>query len=175
MLGEFERAIEDDGDDTQYISASALLCLGRQEEALAMGRSAIDRSSPSYHLRLLISALTAFAGRDRAATLENIRRLEALPAFSDPEGYYYWSLAYAGIDERERALELLERMVENGFHAVRALEVNPFLRPLASDPRFIALLARAREKQARSEQAFAEADGPRLLGLQHPPRFTESH
>jgi hypothetical protein len=56
------------------------------------------------------------------------------------------------LGDADSALDWLENAVELGFLNHRYLaEIDPILAPLRGDPRFRALIARAREKQAELE------------------------
>jgi serine/threonine protein kinase/tetratricopeptide (TPR) repeat protein len=170
MRGEFEQAIAADNDDPAYVTAVALLCLGRDREAAALAHSGRSRSVANTHLVQILKAVTGLVEKDRQGVRESVRQLlQSYPAFADPEGLYYWAHAYAGIEDHDAALDLLERMVDTGLRCVCALEVTPFFEPFRASPRFAALLARAREHQERAERAFADADGYPLLGLPRPP------
>ena len=67
--------------------------------------------------------------------------------------YSWWvACAYAMLGDADSALDWLENAIELGFLNHRYLgEIDPILAPLRGDPRFQALMARAREKQAELE------------------------
>jgi len=167
MRGEFERAMEFDSDDPAYVTAIALVAMGRLTEAQALCRSAHERSPDNAPLLLVVDAVTALISRDRRAAGAAVDRLLAFPVFSDPEGLYYWAHVCAGTGDFDRAIELLGRGVDIGLHCADGLEVSSF-DALKPDPRFEALVDRARVHQAAAVRAFAAADGPRLLGLSDP-------
>jgi serine/threonine protein kinase/tetratricopeptide (TPR) repeat protein len=169
MKGEFDRAIELDADDPPYLTAVALVATGRAEEAAELCRKAHERTPANAHLILVLNAVTALVENDVTAGRAAVDRLLAFPAFSDPEGLYYWAHTCTGIGDTGRALDLLDRAVDSGLHCVEAFEVPPVFDILRNAPRFQALMERAREQHARAAQAFADAEGPQLLGLQRPP------
>jgi hypothetical protein len=51
-------------------------------------------------------------------------------------------IAYSGTGQKERALELLQRMYAEHSNAVVQIKVDPMFDPLRSDPRFKDLLLR---------------------------------
>jgi eukaryotic-like serine/threonine-protein kinase len=169
MRGEFERVIEHDVDESRYLSMAALMCLGRPQAVVDLYEKAQTRQLGDHHLLLLVNAFGGLATNNPGLARDGIDRLLMFPAFSDPEGYYYWAAVCAYLGERERAFALLRRVVDNGLVAVRGLETNPMLRSLESDSRYQPILDEMREKRAHAERAFADADGPRLLGLPQPP------
>jgi non-specific serine/threonine protein kinase len=163
--GEFERAIEFDVDDPAYVSAVALVVLGRREEATALCRAARERTPANAHLLQVLAAVSAMSAGDKVAGIAAIDGLLSLPMFTDPEGLYYWAHASTELGDHDRALNLLEKAVSTGLHSVSALESTPTFEPLRSTPRFRQLVENARARQAEAERTFADADGPRLLGL----------
>jgi TolB-like protein len=165
MTGDFERAIELDVDDPAYLTVFSLQALGRSEDAMRLCQEARGRSPANGTLTPLLDGLASALAGDREAGMAAIARLESLEAFSDPEGLFYWGQASAGLVDHESALDLLSRAVDTGFHCVRGFEVSPILSALRPLPAFAAILDRARLRQAAAAKAFADADGPRLLGL----------
>jgi eukaryotic-like serine/threonine-protein kinase len=165
LSGDFERAIELDVDDPAYLTVLSLHALGRSEEALALCRTAPGRSPFNEQLQLLVQGLRSLLEGRAEEAMGVIARMELLPTFSDPEGLYYWAQIAAGCGDHDHALSLLSRAVETGFCCLSGFEVSPLLSPLRPLPAFAALFDRARERQRVAATAFADADGPRLLGL----------
>jgi hypothetical protein len=112
-------------------------------------------------LQLFECLLTGDQTRGHAALAE----LTAYRGFSDPEGWYYWGQGAALVSDRAFALEMLQRAVSTGFACPRAFESSPLLDSLRGMPAFADVLARAREGHEVAAEAFAKADGHRLLGL----------
>jgi TolB-like protein len=166
MSGDLEHAMELDSDDPPYLTAASLVLLGRKDEAVALCTAAHHRTDlNNRHLLYLLDGLTSFVDGKQVAGVESIQRLlHEFPAFSDPEGLYYWAYCLAGLGESESALDLLARSAEGGMTCVRALSLPPFL-PLHSDSRFGEILARITSRQDAANRAFEDAGGPRLLGL----------
>jgi eukaryotic-like serine/threonine-protein kinase len=164
MSGDFERAIEVDCDDPPYVSVLSMLALGRATEAIAVRRESRTRTPANVHLIEIVDAFTAIVDGDPGRGREAVNRLREFPAFRDPEGHYYWAQAAANLGDFDNALDMLAQAVESGFHCVQGLEA-PSFDSLRSLPRFAQLADRAREHQSAAVHAFAEADGPKLLGL----------
>ena len=165
MSGEFTKAIEMDVDQPPYVTILSLLAIGRNDDALSLSRSVRASQPLNEHLASIVDSIVA--GREarfdegRAA----VHRLMTLPAFSDPEGFYYWAQAAALVRDTPMALQLLGRAVGTGMHCVRALETNPHFDALRTDQRFNDIVQRARTAQTIGERGFADADGYRLLGI----------
>jgi TolB-like protein len=165
MLGEFERAIEHDADDPPYLTAIALFATGRGGEAAAICERAYARHPANSHLVLVLDAVTALLENRPDHGRAVLARLLEFREFSDPEGLFYWAQTAAEIGDLDRALELLERAVDLGFHCVNGFVVSPAFDVIRTHARFKTLIGRAREHQARAFRAFADAGGHDLLGL----------
>jgi TolB-like protein len=168
MLGQYQRAIDIDADQVPYISMVAHMSLGQMEQAAELGRRARRAGGDSPQFTLILDLFDATLNNDPAKARQAIEQLNASPGFSDPEGWYYWALGSASVQEREFALDLLEQAVTAGFHCPRALETSPLFDDLRGTTRFAKVLGVAREGHDAAAIAFAKADGYRLLGLPRP-------
>jgi hypothetical protein len=70
----------------------------------------------------------------------------------------------ARLDEHTSALELLERIVKEGFFSYQILQRDPWLDPIRGERRFNAIVARARERSQDAEAEFHRLGGDQLLG-----------
>ena len=165
MSGEFSKAIEMDVDQPPYVTILSMLALGRNDDALHLCRTVKASQPMNEHLASIVDSIVAGRERRFDEGRAAIQRLMTLPAFSDPEGFYYWAQAAALVDDGATALQLLGRAVGTGMHCLRALETNAHFDTLRTDPRFSAIVQRARAAQNINERAFADADGYRLLGI----------
>ena len=86
----------------------------------------------------------------------------------DPEGRYYVARHLAHLGEPDGALELLARVVPDGFFCVPALTRDPWLDPLRGTPAFGAVLRDAEARHRRAVISFLTAEGDRVLGVPHP-------
>jgi serine/threonine protein kinase/tetratricopeptide (TPR) repeat protein len=165
LNGDFEKAIAVDVDDPPYITMLSLQELGRDQDLLALHQTTHARSSGNVHLMFFVDAVAATVEGDIATGLEAVAKLRAFPAFSDPEGLYLWARASAGLGDYEGALEMAALAVDTGLHCVRAFETAPAFDAIRRDPRFVALVDRARVGQTAAARAFTAAGGHELLGL----------
>jgi TolB-like protein/Flp pilus assembly protein TadD len=148
MLGDYERAHSDVHKDIFYMLPLTLIMLGRAEEARSLLRETVERNPDRQFHAYHESLLWIIEGNHDAA----LRAIDTVVEHNrDPEALFYMTRAYARIDEREKALDLLER-VSRGFFAVYAFEHDPWLEPLRHSPRFREILrsAAARHAQARA-------------------------
>jgi hypothetical protein len=73
-----------------------------------------------------------------------------------------WLLCDVG--EHEQGLLYLRRALAKAYFAAPTLSASPSFDPLRIDPRFLAILAEAKEGRQQALIAFREAGGERLLG-----------
>jgi pentatricopeptide repeat protein len=117
-----------------------LAMLGREEEAMRQLRETMaagnrDRQYRAYHEGLL----GTLEGHREAA----LSALDTVVSHNrDPEALFYMMRSYARLGERDRALDLLER-ISRSFFPVTAFERDPWLDPLRDSPRFAEILRRA--------------------------------
>ncbi|HET7218198.1 MAG TPA: hypothetical protein VFJ02_09115, partial [Vicinamibacterales bacterium] len=168
MRGDYEKAMELDRDEPRYLTAIALVCLGRTEDAIAHCLAERQRTPANAHLTRVLDLVSALAERNLELGRTTVTRLLSYPAFSDPEGLFYWAHTSAGLGDRDAAIDALRQAVEGGFHCPAGLETTPVFHLLRGDSRFDALLAKAHAQHVLAIQAFAEAGGHRLLGLPRP-------
>jgi serine/threonine protein kinase/tetratricopeptide (TPR) repeat protein len=165
MLGQYQRATEVDSDRPPYISVMAFIALGQFDEAKAIAEAARAHAGAHPHVELMVQLFEAMLTGRAADGRQVLGALTDFAGFNDPEGWYYWAQGAAFLEDRDYALELLTRAVTTGFACPRALESTPLFDGLRSSAEFAHLVAHAREGHEKAMIAFAQADGPRLLGL----------
>jgi len=162
MRGDWERAVNADGDDPRWITNWSLPMLGRTAEAIASYRANEQRPlPPMVHLWLRASRQLLEGGRDEA--LASIDQFSTMHAF-DPEGVYFIVRALAKLDQPSPALDLLEHhVVEAGFFCHQAFVSDPWLDSVRGERRFNAIVRRAQERSQDAEAEFRRLGGDRLL------------
>jgi serine/threonine protein kinase/tetratricopeptide (TPR) repeat protein len=127
-----------------FFQALALVYTGSSQEALvALG--AVARVAPTYApwAGMFIGALHG----DREAVRRGVAELEEYAA-RDKEASWSCAGCLAMVGDRDQALGFLANAIELGFVNGRFLSTrDSFLVPLRGDPRFEALMEKAREKQ----------------------------
>ena len=128
-----------------------LISMGRHEEAfLLTERTEKDEQLTISHRLALLWRYAIVGERGKALYWMSPEAVQTCRR----DFQYSWlvACAYAMLDDFDTTLDWLENAVDLGFLNHRYLgEIDPFLVPLRGDPRFQALMERAREKQAELE------------------------
>ena len=163
MRGDWERAIESDNEDLKWVTNWTLPVLGRADEAIVNYRRIAQARLPPM-IGLMMGAARAVLEGNREEAVATIRAFMSRPF--DPEGVYFMARNLARLDEHTSALELLERIVKEGFFSYQILQRDPWLDPIRGERRFNAIVARARERSQDAEAEFHRLGGDQLLGSQ---------
>ena len=158
LRGEYELAIEREGQSPPYMRYYAMVEMGRTEEALSAFREAEVPAGG----RITAVYIDALEG-DVEGVREGARRLVE-EGFRDPEGLFFAARALAKVGAREEALALLDQVV-HAYFVPDVLERDAWFAPLRSDARMQALIRAARERHDAAAAAYREAGGPQLLGV----------
>jgi eukaryotic-like serine/threonine-protein kinase len=112
---------------------------GSFQEALAEYKRARELSDDPMLLARLGHALAASG--QRAQALETLDQLSEISKRRYVAAYSF-TIIYAGLSEKEQALQWLERSYQDREPKLTRLKVDPLLDPLRSDPRFADLVRR---------------------------------
>ncbi len=136
----------------QWWLGQALAYAGEEDEAIAAFERGA-RSGTGVLSELCELGVLSLRGVQRSAVdLYKSRESLREAASSDETFPRYLAMCFARIKEYDLALQWLERAIQWGFTNHRFLsEYDRFLAPLRGDPRFEALMERAREKQRAFE------------------------
>jgi tetratricopeptide (TPR) repeat protein len=163
MLGDYTRVLEYETEGIPYMRNLALFMLGRTEEALeSLGN--LNRTIPN-RLVMFAAALEQLMHGDLDASRQTIARLSNI---RDPEGRFYLARQLAYIGDRDAALRLLEKVVEDGFFCLPAFSRDPWLDGLRGTSEFSGILRRAETRHRQAVISFLSAEGDRVLGVAHP-------
>jgi eukaryotic-like serine/threonine-protein kinase len=164
MLGQYQRAIDADGDQIPLVAMMAHMALQQHDALAELCKHAISLGPSHPHAHLATLGEYVRTGRFVEAR-DLLKQMAAYPGFTDPEGWYYWAQEAVQAGDPATAIALLQRSVAAGFHCPRALETTPLLDDLRGTPEFADVLAIAHRGYQNAAVAFAAADGHRLLGL----------
>jgi tetratricopeptide (TPR) repeat protein len=169
LLGDYCRALETSREVLGYIGPLALLCLGRQQEAIALGSRLERTSTPLPLVRCFFSSARALAEGNRAEVVALADRATAL-IVKGPEELFQQARQLAYFSENSRALVLLARAVREGFFCYPALVRDPWLHPLRREPEFEAIMETALQRHRAAARTFAQKKGELVLGPLPPRR-----
>jgi serine/threonine-protein kinase len=112
---------------------------GLYPEAIAAYKQARALNNDPRVLALLGHAYAASGRRDEALKmlkqLQELARQQYVPA-------YHFVILYAGLVDRDQAFQWLEKTYQDRTSRMTILQVDPFLDPLRSDPRFTEMVNR---------------------------------
>ena len=151
MLGDYRRANAEVRRDIFYMWPLTLSMLGRDDEALRELDAALN-SDPDPQFRAYHVSLVGAIQKNTAAALSGIEKIVAHNR--DPEAWFYQVRSLSRIGERDRALDLLER-VARSFFPVYTFEHDPWLEPLRGSPRFASIVADARKRHEQARAVWA--------------------
>ena len=180
MLGDYDAAIQADTGTPPFCALLAQLVT--RQVSTDVIREAEQRAwSPGS--RLAIGAYRAVFDRQVDEAMGLLDELGA-SGFDDPEGWYLYAFALAGVDAPAPALVLLARAVDGGYGCHEQLTSQPEWGSVQSDPAFAALVERTANDGRRRAQplrrhgrrgpALAAAGRTVIKGLMSPPRECDS-
>ncbi len=154
------------GVGTWLLDAQLLAGEGRDRDAVKLLREREDSGAPGIARAFIVSLRALLEGR-----LDEFREaIERVAAdYVDPEGRFYVARFLARFGERERVLELLARVLDDGFVYFPTLCLDPWFEALRSTPGFAKILTRAESRRRKMAMAFENAGGEELLGIKVVP------
>ena len=110
---------------------------GKLEEAIAEFKLGLKALPDNVFALTALGHAQALAGK-KADAEKMIDRLQELSqhVYVSP---FHTAVIYAGLDDRKRALDLLEKSRDERFNLVPFIKVDPVLKSLRSEPRFVEL------------------------------------
>jgi serine/threonine protein kinase/Tfp pilus assembly protein PilF len=162
MLGDWERAMASDTDTLKWVTNWTLPLLGRQNEAIASFREMESRPLPGT-IRDMMRACRLVMEGNRKESFK-IAQTFFYKHF-DPEGLYFTARVLARLDEPIASLDLLDRIVGQGFYCSSILMRDPWMDSIRGRSRFADVVRRADERTREAHDEFIRLNGDRLLAL----------
>ena len=166
-----EKARAELGAGTWLLDAQLLAGEGRDRDAVKLLREREQSGAPGIARAFIVSLRALLEGR-----LDEFREAIGRVAadYVDPEGRFYVARFLARLGERGRALEMLERVLEDGFVYFPTLCFDPWFDTVRSMPGFAKISKRAQARRRRMVIAFVDAGGEELLELKLRPGVVPS-
>jgi hypothetical protein len=105
----------------------------------------------------------AFA-RDVPAFLDSLS-LVLNREFSDPEGFYFYARFLAWLGVTDRALEVIDAIVQRGFACPQPFRTDPWLASIRSEPAFALAIEVMDRRSKQAAQIYDRLGGPAILGV----------
>jgi hypothetical protein len=147
-----------------YLDCAALTALGENKTALSRLRERDRMLGAGGPIQALIRSLRAYTEGDFQECLNAIEIGESLTQ-SDPEILYYMARHLARINEQERAIAMLSRVIDGGFLCATAISRDPWFASLPSSPDYVELMRIAELKRRKAHSAFLAAGGEQLISI----------
>ncbi len=168
LLGDYQKTIEYyETKSGYYLDCAALVMLGERDTALARLREREQSGGATGSVRAIMQSLRAYLEGNISECLGAIGAGESL-TYRDAEILFYMARHLVQIDERERALKTLSRVVDDGFLCGSAMLRDPWLSSLRSLPEYSQLIENAEQARRQVHARFLEAGGSHLLTIPGP-------
>jgi serine/threonine protein kinase/tetratricopeptide (TPR) repeat protein len=161
--GEYQKAIDTDLEDPPIVTALALDLLGRPAEAAALLKRYVAPGLPTLFQLIIDASVALFEGELETALPAADAMLRKWPT-RDACATYYLARTLAAA-RHPRAIEMLRRAIEGGFHSYSCFTRDPWLDSLRGEPAFAEVIALAQKEYREGLKAFIEAGGERILGI----------
>jgi tetratricopeptide (TPR) repeat protein len=165
LLGDYSKTLDCCGKKTgYYLDCAALVALGDNETALSRLRKRDHPGGAAGPIQAIMRSLRAYIEGDFQECLNAIEIGESLTQ-SDPEILYYAARHLARINETDRAITMLSRMIDRGFLCASAISRDPWFASLHSSPQYAELMHNAEIQRGKVHAAFLAASGEQLISI----------
>ena len=169
MMGDYDKALaavdaaRDFGGDEAFVHES-MGNVDRAIRVLEQRARALSTATRTQYLGVEIVEVfhAAIVGKATPTSRDVISRYVDFP---DPEGQYYMSRCLTRTGEPMDAVDAIERSERNGFFCYPIFARDPWLDPLRTNERFIAVLRRAESRYHDAQRAFDQHPASRVLGV----------
>jgi Flp pilus assembly protein TadD len=123
---------------SRYVLCQALIADGKYQEAVSIAEQGL-RSNPGNQFLLMSGGIAYAKNGDRKSAENMIQRFKDIEK-NQYINAYMLAVVYTALREPDSAFEELEKAFSNRDWHLQRLNVDPFIDPLRSDPRFNVLL-----------------------------------
>ncbi len=131
-----------------------LIRMGREQEALYNLDQVIENESEPYML-YSCKAMKAMLLGNVSEGLEMVGVLEEANT-SDSEGWYFWAVLHAGLNNPDGAIRCLREAVNRGYYNYPYMISDPFLEKIRNDNRFEDIAEESRMRHLYFKEKFFE-------------------
>lgn len=159
---DYERAAAHDHEEPPIVTTLALDLMGQRDRAVAHARRQIVSGLPPLFLRfyeLVVACLEDRGPEAHAAADEIVAKWR----LRDPCATFYLARTLALIED-PRALSMLRRAVDGGYHCYPFVAQDPWLQSLQGSTEYQSIVERAAAGARDAAAAFNAAGGEKLLG-----------
>ena len=166
LLGDYSKTLDCYAKKSShyYLDCAALVALGDNKTALARLRERDRPGGAAGPVQAIMRSLRAYIEGDFQECLNAIEIGESLTQ-SDPEILYYAARHLARINEPDRAITMLSRMIDRGFLCASAISRDPWFASLHSSPQYAELMLKAEIQRGKVHAAFLAAGGEQLISI----------
>jgi serine/threonine protein kinase len=165
LLGDYSKTLDSYAKRTgYYLDCAALVALGDNKTALSRLRERDQMVGAGGAMQALLRSLRAYVEGDFQECLSAIEVGESLTR-SDPEILYYMARHLARINEQERAISMLSRVIDGGFLCGTAISRDPWFASLRSSSHYVELMRNAALQRSKVKAAFLAAGGEQLISI----------
>lgn len=156
-IEQYDKALEalEVGADTPYsLGWKAAIYLHQGKHGIAL--QYLDRvieMEPDSFWEYDSQGFKAFITQDIERGLNAVKKLEAADV-KDSEATFYWATIYALLEDKESALRMLNKAVDNGYFNYPLFQRETHLDALRQDARFQQLLNRVKDKHMTFKQQY---------------------
>ncbi|HEY1339066.1 MAG TPA: serine/threonine-protein kinase, partial [Bryobacteraceae bacterium] len=162
-LGDYQKTLECyDTKAGYYLDAAALAALGRNEEAIDRLRTRERESAGGGLVHAAMLSLRAWLEGNLPQARAAVPDIAPLTR-PDPESLFYVARQLARMNEAERAMAALSKVIDAGFLFTSSLARDPWLQPLHAASGFDALESKVQRRQGEVHRMFVDAGGEQLL------------
>jgi serine/threonine protein kinase len=165
LLGDYAKTLDWYGDKAGfYLDCAALVALGDEKAALARLRERERLGGATGAVQAIMRSLRAYLEGDFEECLKEAEIGESRTR-TDPESLYYLARHLARINEQERAITILSRVLDSGFQCARAIARDPWFASLRSSIRYVEMMRNAEQRRGQVHATFLAAGGEQLLSI----------
>ncbi|MEO5616443.1 MAG: FlgO family outer membrane protein [Candidatus Eisenbacteria bacterium] len=163
FMQDWDRCLSTDDGPMHFSRVTALLTMGRIEEAQELVGSALDRIG-SKTMQIAMRGYVA-AGTGDSGTFLQFHEAMQKTAFNDPEALLFMARGAARLGLLDLALRSLDRAIKGGHTCPSFIRADTWLEPLRDRPEFERLVADAEKVRREARAHYLAASGEQLLGV----------